>query len=86
MQDIKPQGTVESDSPWHFVSAERDRADPLDHGQNSPELLPAPFVIKTSLPVRALEVIESTPPTKLEIGRMESSTKRAATPGHLGPR
>src|ERR1700704_1459948 len=36
MQDLKSQRTVESDSSWHFVGAQCDRADPLDHGQNSP--------------------------------------------------
>ncbi len=33
MQDLKPQRAVESDSSWHFVGAQCDRADPLDHGQ-----------------------------------------------------
>src|ERR1700730_7612000 len=40
MQDLKPQRAVESDSSWHFVGAQCDRADPLDHGQNSPVLFP----------------------------------------------
>src|SRR6266436_5366062 len=40
MQNLKPQRAVESDSSWHFVGAQCDRADPLDHGQNSPVLFP----------------------------------------------
>jgi hypothetical protein len=40
MQDLKPQCAVESDSSQHFVGAQCDRADPLDHGQNSPVLFP----------------------------------------------
>jgi hypothetical protein len=34
MQDLKPERTIESDGSWHFVGAQCDRADPLDHGQN----------------------------------------------------
>src|SRR6266700_1370170 len=33
MQDLEPQRTVESDSSGHFVGAQCDRADPLDHVQ-----------------------------------------------------
>src|SRR5229473_5209049 len=40
MQDLKPQRAVESDSSWHFVGAQCDRADSLDHGQNSPVSFP----------------------------------------------
>src|ERR1700686_976285 len=40
MQDLKTQHAVESDGSWHFVGAECDRADPLDHGQNSPVSFP----------------------------------------------
>src|SRR5258708_23233675 len=40
IQDLKPQRAVESDSSWHFVGAQCDRADPLDHGQSSPVLFP----------------------------------------------
>src|SRR6266850_3678029 len=40
MQDLKPQRAVESDSSWHFVGAQCDRADPLNHGLNSPVLFP----------------------------------------------
>src|SRR4030081_2918019 len=40
MQDLKPQHAVESDGSWHFVGTECDRADPLDHGQNSPVSIP----------------------------------------------
>src|SRR6266496_2632403 len=32
MQDLKPERAVESDGSWHFVGAECNRADPLDHG------------------------------------------------------
>src|SRR5258708_35640792 len=35
MQDLKPQRAIESDSSWHFVGAQCDRADPVDHGQLS---------------------------------------------------
>src|SRR5216683_411222 len=35
MQDLKPQRAIESDSSWHFVGAQCDRADPVDHGQSS---------------------------------------------------
>src|SRR3954452_8480942 len=35
MQDLKAQRAVESDSSWHFVGAQCDCADPLDHGQLS---------------------------------------------------
>src|SRR5882757_8373190 len=35
MQDLKPQRAIESDSSWHFVGAQCDRADPVDHGQPS---------------------------------------------------
>src|SRR5580704_4949118 len=35
MQDLKPQRVIESDSSWHFVSAQCDRADPVDHGKPS---------------------------------------------------
>src|SRR6266566_3888835 len=40
MQNLKPQRAVESDGSWHFVGAECDRANPLDHGQNSPVSFP----------------------------------------------
>src|SRR6185369_13765528 len=40
MQDLKPERAVESDGSWHFVGAECNRADPLDHGQNSPVSFP----------------------------------------------
>src|SRR6478672_4581481 len=40
MQDLKPQRAVESDGSWHFVGAECNRADPLNHGQNSPVSFP----------------------------------------------
>src|SRR3979490_2797166 len=40
MQDLKPERAVELDGSWHFVGAQGDRADPLDHGQNSPALFP----------------------------------------------
>ena len=43
MQDIKSQGSVESDSSWHVMGAQRERAGPLDHGQNSPVLSPYAF-------------------------------------------
>ncbi len=43
MQDLKPQRSVESDSSWHFMGAQLDRADPLDHGQHSPVLFPYAF-------------------------------------------
>src|SRR5260370_4649487 len=45
MQDLKPQRSVESDSSWHFMGAQCDRADPLDHGQNSPFYFPTPFEV-----------------------------------------
>src|SRR6266481_1531467 len=41
MQDLKPQRAVESDSSWHLVGAQCDRADTLDHRQNSPVSFPA---------------------------------------------
>jgi hypothetical protein len=37
------QRAVESDSFSHFVGAQCDRADPLDHGQNSSIHFPAPL-------------------------------------------
>src|SRR5882672_581205 len=40
MQDLQPQRAVKSDSSWHFVGAQCDGADPLDHGQSSPVLFP----------------------------------------------
>src|SRR6266849_8764448 len=40
MQDLKPQRAVKSDSSWHFVGAQCNGADPLDHGQSSPVLFP----------------------------------------------
>src|SRR5712675_2257514 len=40
MQDLKPQRAVESDGSRHFVGAECNRADSLDHGQNSPVSFP----------------------------------------------
>src|SRR5882762_7947174 len=40
MPDLKPQRAVESDGSWHFVGAECDCANPLDHGQNSPVSFP----------------------------------------------
>jgi hypothetical protein len=40
MQDLEPQRAVESDGSWHFVGAECDRANPLEHGQNSPVSVP----------------------------------------------
>src|ERR1700737_987888 len=40
MQDLKPQRAVESDSSLHFVGAQCDRADSLNHGQNSPVSFP----------------------------------------------
>src|SRR5882672_8664596 len=40
MQDLKPQRAVESDRSWHFVGAQCDRADSLDHGRNSPVSFP----------------------------------------------
>src|ERR1700737_4039034 len=40
MQDLKPERAVESDRSWHFVDAQCNRADPLDHGRNSPVLIP----------------------------------------------
>src|ERR1700730_1315010 len=40
MQDLKTQHAVESDGSWHFVGTECNRADPLDHGQNSPVSIP----------------------------------------------
>src|SRR5437899_4594872 len=43
MQHLKPQRAVELDGSWHFVGAERDRADPLDHEQNSPVSIPLPL-------------------------------------------
>ena len=49
-QDLKPQRAIESDSWWHFVGAQCDRADPLDHGQNSPVLFPCAVVVDTSPP------------------------------------
>ena len=39
MQDLKPQRAIESDSSWHFVGAQCDRADPVDHGQPFPVFL-----------------------------------------------
>jgi hypothetical protein len=45
MQDLKPQRAVESDGSRHFVGAQCDRADPLDHGANPPVYLPAPLVV-----------------------------------------
>src|SRR5450759_1849567 len=50
MQNLKPQRAIESDSSWHFVGAQCDRADPLDHGQNSPVLFPCAVVVDTSPP------------------------------------
>src|SRR5260370_25714655 len=41
MHDLKPQRAVESDSSWHLVGAQCDRADTLDHRQNSPVSFPA---------------------------------------------
>jgi hypothetical protein len=35
MQDLKPQHAIEPDSSWHFVGAQCDCADPVDHGQLS---------------------------------------------------
>src|ERR1700732_42711 len=64
MQDLKPQRAVESDSSWHFVGAQCDRADPLDHGQNSPVLFPAPFVVDTSPPSRAHAPLSDTSITR----------------------
>src|SRR6266850_6864028 len=43
MQNLKPQRAVESDGSWHVVGAECNRADPLDHGQNSHVSFPAPL-------------------------------------------
>ena len=50
MQDLKPQRAVKSDSSWHFVGAQCDGADPLDHGQSSPVLFPRAVGVAT-LPV-----------------------------------
>ena len=47
MQDLKPQRAVESDSSWHFVGAQCDGADPLDHGQSSPVLFPRAVGVAT---------------------------------------
>src|SRR2546430_9076336 len=43
MQDLKPQRSVELDGSWHVVGAECDRADALDHEQNSPVSIPPPL-------------------------------------------
>src|SRR5258708_2418156 len=47
MQDLKPQPAVKSDSSWHFVGAQCDGADPLDHGQTSPVLFPRAVGVAT---------------------------------------
>src|SRR6266852_2735350 len=47
MQDLKPQRAVKSDSSWHFVGAQCDGADPLDHGQSSPVLFPRAVGVAT---------------------------------------
>src|ERR1700692_1248628 len=47
MQDLKPQPAVKSDSSWHFVGAQCDGADPLDHGQSSPVLFPRAVGVAT---------------------------------------
>src|SRR4051812_36643006 len=36
MQDLEPQRYIESDSPWHIVGGECNRADPLDHWKELP--------------------------------------------------
>jgi hypothetical protein len=47
MQDLKPQRAVKSDSSWHFVGAQCNGADPLDHGQSSPVLFPRAVGVAT---------------------------------------
>src|SRR5258708_24213806 len=55
MQDLKPQRAVKSDSSWHFVGAQCDGADPLDHGQSSPVLFPRAESV-AALPVSLFSV------------------------------
>src|SRR5437868_2881892 len=43
MQDLKPQRSVESDSSWHFMGAQRDRADPSMMDRTLPFHFPAPL-------------------------------------------
>src|SRR4029453_160434 len=53
MEDLKPQRSIEADGAWHFMGAQRDRADPFDHGQNSLWLFPAPMTASGGCPQTA---------------------------------
>src|ERR1700682_2430289 len=52
----REQRAVESDSSWHFAGAQCDRADPLDHGQNSPVLFPRAVCSRRSEQSRVRDV------------------------------